>query len=107
MALKASLPLILSTGKRPYQPLKNRKKLLNGRGCRTGYDPVSHYLYIAKRRLGCGLNYGLPEHRGYEYGGSALGDIKIDSNRLEAMVIEQIRNRELFLNATEEEPNSR
>jgi DNA-binding beta-propeller fold protein YncE len=65
----------------------------------TGYDPATHYLFIANGGLDAQLNYGLlsivdtttGEHK---------GDIKIDSNRLESMAVEKSGPR-LFLNATE------
>src|ERR1700726_3935715 len=40
-----------------YQPLKTVKLLTDADA--TGYDPVSHYLYIANGGLDAGLNYGL------------------------------------------------
>src|ERR1700694_4011227 len=40
-----------------YQPVKTVKLLADADA--TGYDPVSHYLYIANGGLDAGLNYGL------------------------------------------------
>jgi DNA-binding beta-propeller fold protein YncE len=80
-----------------YQPLKTVKLLTDADA--TGYDPVSHYLYIANGGLDAGLNYGLLSIVDTSTG-QRVGDIKIDSNRLEAMVIEKSGPR-LFLNATE------
>ncbi len=65
----------------------------------TGYDPVTHYLYIANGGLDAKLNYGLLSIVDTNTG-ERVGDIKIDSNRLEAMVVEKSGPR-LFLNATE------
>jgi DNA-binding beta-propeller fold protein YncE len=64
-----------------------------------GYDPVTHYLYIANGGLDAGLNYGLLSIVDTSTG-ERVGDIKIDSNRLEAMALEKSGPR-LFLNATE------
>jgi len=80
-----------------YQPLKTVKLLTDADA--TGYDPVSHYLYIANGGLDAGLNYGLLSIVDTSTG-QRVGDIKIDSNRLEAMVVEKSGPR-LFLNATE------
>jgi DNA-binding beta-propeller fold protein YncE len=80
-----------------YRPLKTVKLLTDADA--TGYDPVSHYLYIANGGLDAGLNYGLLSIVDTSTG-QRVGDIKIDSNRLEAMVIEKSGPR-LFLNATE------
>jgi DNA-binding beta-propeller fold protein YncE len=80
-----------------YQPLKTVKLLADADA--TGYDPVSHYLYIANGGLDAGLNYGLLSIVDTS-AGQRVGDIKIDSNRLESMVLEKSGPR-LFLNATE------
>jgi DNA-binding beta-propeller fold protein YncE len=65
----------------------------------TGYDAATHYLYIANGGLDAKLNYGLLSVVDTNTG-EHVGDIKIDSNRLEAMVVEKSGPR-LFLNATE------
>ena len=65
----------------------------------TGYDPVTHYLYIANGGLDAKLDYGLLSIVDTSTG-ERVGDIQIDSNRLEAMVVEKSGPR-LFLNATE------
>jgi DNA-binding beta-propeller fold protein YncE len=65
----------------------------------TGYDPDTHYLYIANGGLDAKLNYGLLSIVDTTTG-ERKGDIKIESNRIEAMVIEKSGPR-LFLNATE------
>ncbi len=80
-----------------YQLLKTVKLLTDADA--TGYDPVTHYLYIANGGLDAGLNYGLLSIVDTSTG-QRVGDIKIDSNRLEAMVLEKSGPR-LFLNATE------
>ena len=65
----------------------------------TGYDPVTHYLYIADGGLDAKLNYTFLEIVNTDTG-EKVGQIKIDSNRLEAMVVEKSGSR-LFLNMTE------
>jgi DNA-binding beta-propeller fold protein YncE len=65
----------------------------------TGYDPDTHYLFIANGGLDAKLNYGLLSIVDTTTG-ERKGDIKIDSNRLESMVVEKSGPR-LFLNATE------
>src|SRR5712672_3384227 len=65
----------------------------------TGYDPNTHYLFIANGGLDANLNYGLLSIVDTTTG-ERKGDIKIDSNRLESMVVEKSGTR-LFLNATE------
>ena len=80
-----------------YQSLKTIKLLTDADA--TGYDPASHYLYIANGGLDAGLNYGLLSVVDTTTG-KRVGDIKIDSNRLESMVLEKSGSR-LFLNATE------
>lgn len=65
----------------------------------TGYDPITHYLYIANGGLDAKLNYGflsIVNTDTYE----KVGEIKIDSNRLESMVVEKSGHR-IFLNMTE------
>jgi DNA-binding beta-propeller fold protein YncE len=80
-----------------YAHLKTVKLLADADA--TGYDPVTHYLYIANGGLDAKLNYGLLSIVDTTTA-AHLGDIKIDSNRLEAMVVEKSGPR-LFLNATE------
>jgi DNA-binding beta-propeller fold protein YncE len=80
-----------------YAHLKTVKLLTDADA--TGYDRVTHYLYIANGGLDANLNYGLLSVVDTNTG-ERVGDIKIDSNRLEAMVIEKSGPR-LFLNATE------
>jgi DNA-binding beta-propeller fold protein YncE len=80
-----------------YKALKTVKLLTDADA--TAYDPVSHYLYIANGGLDAGLDYGLLSIVDTSTG-QRVGDIKIDSNRLEAMVLEKSGSR-LFLNATE------
>ena len=65
----------------------------------TGYDPVTHNLYIANGGLDAKLNYGFLSIVNTDTG-EKVGEIKIDSNRLEAMVVEKSGPR-LFLNMTE------
>jgi DNA-binding beta-propeller fold protein YncE len=65
----------------------------------TGYDPVTHYLYIADGGLDAKLNYTFLEIVNTDTG-EKVGQIKIDSNRLEAMAVEKSGSR-LFLNMTE------
>jgi DNA-binding beta-propeller fold protein YncE len=73
-----------------YELLKTVKLLADSDA--TGYDPVTHNLYIADGGLDAKLNH--------TDSGEKVGQIKIDSNRLEAMVVEQSGSR-LFLNMTE------
>ena len=80
-----------------YAHLKTIKLLTDADA--TGYDPVTHYLYIANGGLDAKLNYGLLSIVDTNTG-ARVGDIKIDSNRLEAMVVEKSGPR-LFLNATD------
>ena len=80
-----------------YRSLKTIKLLTDADA--TGYDPASHYLYIANGGLDAGLNYGLLSVVDTTTG-KRVGDIKIDSNRLESMLLEKSGPR-LFLNATE------
>jgi DNA-binding beta-propeller fold protein YncE len=64
----------------------------------TGYDEVTHYLYIANGGLDAKLDYGFLSIVNTDTG-DKVGEIKIDSNRLEAMVLEKTGSR-LFLNMT-------
>jgi WD40 repeat protein len=80
-----------------YELLKTVKLLADADA--TGYDPVTHYLYIADGGLDAKLNYTFLAIVDTNTG-QHVGDIKIDSNRLEAMVVEKSGPR-LFLNMTE------
>jgi DNA-binding beta-propeller fold protein YncE len=80
-----------------YELLKTVKLLADSDA--TGYDPVTHYLYIADGGLDAKLNYTFLEIVNTDTG-EKVGQIKIDSNRLEAMVVEKSGSR-LFLNMTE------
>jgi DNA-binding beta-propeller fold protein YncE len=80
-----------------YELLKSIKLLADSDA--TGYDPVTHDLYIADGGLDAKLNYTFLEIVNTDTG-EHVGQIKIDSNRLEAMVVEQSGAR-LFLNMTE------
>jgi DNA-binding beta-propeller fold protein YncE len=65
----------------------------------TGYDPDTHYLYIANGGLDAKLDYGFLSIVNTDTA-KKVGEIKIDSNRLEAMAVEKYGHR-LFLNMTE------
>src|ERR1700730_17350804 len=80
-----------------YELLKAVKLLADADA--TGYDPVTHLLYIADGGLDAKLNYTFLEIVNTDTGEHA-GQIKIDSNRLVAMVVEKSGSR-LFLNMTE------
>jgi DNA-binding beta-propeller fold protein YncE len=80
-----------------YELLKSVKLLADSDA--TGYDPVTHYLYIADGGLDAKLNYTFLEIVNTDTG-EKVGQIKIDSNRLEAMAVEKGGSR-LFLNMTE------
>ena len=80
-----------------YAHLKTIKLLTDADA--TGYDRVTHYLYIANGGLDAKLNYGLLSIVDTNTG-ERVGGIKIDPNGLEAMVVEKSGPR-LFLNATE------
>jgi len=80
-----------------YELLKTVKLLADSDA--TGYDPVTHDLYIADGGLDVKLNYTFLEIVNTDTG-EKLGQIKIDSNRLEAMAVEKSGSR-LFLNMTE------
>ena len=80
-----------------YELLESVKLLADSDA--TGYDPVTHYLYIADGGLDAKLNYTFLEIVNTDTG-EKVGQIKIDSNRLEAMVVEKAGSR-LFLNMTE------
>lgn len=80
-----------------YELLKSVKLLADSDA--TGYDPVTRYLYIADGGLDAKLNYTFLEIVNTDTG-EKVGQIKIDSNRLEAMAVEKSGSR-LFLNMTE------
>ena len=71
-----------------YELLKTVKLLADSDA--TGYDPVTHDLYIADGGLDAKLNYTFLEIVNTDTG-EKVGQIKIDSNRLEAMAVEKIR----------------
>lgn len=76
-----------------------RKVALRADADATGYDPVTHDLYIANGGLDAKLDYGFLSIVNTDTG-EKVGEIKIDSNRLEAMAVERSGSR-LFLNMTE------
>src|ERR1700674_2638811 len=80
-----------------YELLKSVKLLPDSDA--TGYDPVTKYLYVADGGLDAKLNHTFLEIVNTDTG-EKVGQIKIDSNRLEAMVVEKSGSR-LFLNMTE------
>src|SRR5271169_733386 len=80
-----------------YELLKSVKLLADSDA--TGYDPITHNLYIADGGLDAKLNYTFLEIVNTD-SGEKVGQIKIDSNRLEAMAVEKNGAR-LFLNMTE------
>jgi DNA-binding beta-propeller fold protein YncE len=80
-----------------YELVKTVKLLADSDA--TGYDRVTHNLYVADGGLDAKLNYTFLEIVNTDTG-EKVGQIKIDSNRLEAMVVEQSGSR-LFLNMTE------
>ena len=80
-----------------YKLLKTVKLLADSDA--TGLDPVTHNLYIADGGLDAKLNYTFLEIINTDKD-EKVGQIKIDSNRLEAMVVEKSGPR-LFLNMTE------
>jgi DNA-binding beta-propeller fold protein YncE len=79
-----------------YEMLKTLNLLADSDA--TGYDPVTHNLYIADGGLDAKLNHTFLEIVNTD-SGEKVGQIKIDSNRLEAMVVEKSGSR-LFLNMT-------
>ena len=80
-----------------YELLQSIKLLADSDA--TGYDPVTHNLYIADGGLDAKLDHTFLEIVNTDTG-KKVGQIKIDSNRLEAMVVEKSGSR-LFLNMTE------
>jgi DNA-binding beta-propeller fold protein YncE len=79
-----------------YELLKTVKLLTDADA--VGYDSQTHYLYIANGGLDAKLNHCLLSIVDTSTG-RPVGDIKIESNRLEAMVLEKSGPR-LFLNMT-------
>ncbi len=80
-----------------YKLLKTVKLLADSDA--TGYDPDTHYLYIADGGLDAKLDYTFLEIVNTDTD-EKVGQIKIASNRLEAMAVEKNGQR-LFLNMTE------
>ena len=80
-----------------YELLHSEKLLADSDA--TGYDPVTHYLYIADGGLDAKLDHTFLEIVNTDTG-KKIGQIKIESNRLEAMAVEKSGSR-LFLNMTE------
>jgi DNA-binding beta-propeller fold protein YncE len=80
-----------------YRPVKTVKLLIDADS--IGYDPASHDLFVDNGGLDAKLNYCVVSIVNTDTG-QHLGDIKIDSNRIEAMVLENSGPR-IFLNATE------
>ena len=80
-----------------YELIKSVKLLADSDA--TGYDPATHDLYIADGGLDAKLTYTFLEIVNTDTG-EKVGQIKIDSNRLEAMAVEKGGSR-LFLNMTE------
>ena len=80
-----------------YELVKTVKLLADSDA--TGYDPVTHNLYIADGGLDAKLNHTFLEIVNTDTD-EKVGQIKIASNRLEAMVVEKSGSR-LFLNMTE------
>jgi len=80
-----------------YELLKTVKLMADADA--TGYDPVTHNLYVADGGLDAKLNHTFLEIVNTDTGEKA-GQIKIDSSRLEAMTVERSGSR-LFLNMTE------
>jgi DNA-binding beta-propeller fold protein YncE len=80
-----------------YELLKTVKLLADADA--TGYDPATHNLYIADGGLDAKLNHTFLEIVNADTG-EKVGQIRIESNRLEAMVVERSGSR-LFLNMTE------
>jgi len=80
-----------------YKLLKSVKLLADADA--TGYDPATHLLYIADGGLDAKLDYTFLEIVNTDTG-EHVGKIKIDSNRLETMVLEKSSSR-MFLNMTE------
>lgn len=80
-----------------YRHVKDVKLLVDADA--IGYDPATHYLYIDAGGLDAKLNYCVLSIVDTNTG-EHLGDIKIDSNRIEAMALEKSGPR-IFLNMVE------
>jgi DNA-binding beta-propeller fold protein YncE len=80
-----------------YKLIKETKLLVDADS--IGYDPKTHYLYIDNGGKDAGLDYSLVSIVNTDTG-EHLGDIKVESNRVEAMKLENGGPR-IFLNATE------
>lgn len=80
-----------------YKLIKETKLLVDADS--IGYDAKTHYLYIDNGGKDASLNYCLVSIVNTDTG-EHIGDIKIDSNRVEAMKLESGGSR-IFLNATE------
>ena len=64
-----------------------------------GYDPATHYLYIANGGKDAKIDYTLLSIVNADTG-NHIGDIKINGNRLEHMVMERSSSR-LYINVTD------
>jgi DNA-binding beta-propeller fold protein YncE len=80
-----------------YKLIKETKLMVDADS--IGYDPKTHYLYIDNGGKDAALDYCLVSIVNTDTG-ERLGDIKVDSNRVEAMKLE-IGGPRIFLNATE------
>ena len=80
-----------------YKLIKETKLLVDADS--IGYDAKTHYLYIDNGGKDAGLDYCLVSVVNTDTG-EHLGDIKVESNRVEAMKLENGGPR-IFLNATE------
>ncbi len=82
---------------RRYRLMKEVRLLVDADA--IGYDPSTHYLYIDNGGLDAGINYCVLSIVNTNTG-RHVGDIRIDSNRVEAMVVEKGGPR-IFLNMVE------
>ena len=82
---------------RSYRPVRNIRLLVDADA--IGYDPATHYLYIDNGGLDAGIKYCVLSIVDTNKG-EHVGDIRIDSNRVEAMVLEKSGPR-IFLNMVE------
>ena len=80
-----------------YKLIKTVKLLTDADS--IGYDPATHYLYIDNGGLDAHIDYCLLSIVDTNTG-KRVGDIRIESNRIEAMVLERGGPR-IFLNMTE------
>src|ERR1700687_5403106 len=80
-----------------YKLIKETKLLVDADS--IGYDAKTHYLYIDNGGKDAGLDYCLVSIVNTDTG-EHLGDIEVESNRVEAMKLENGGPR-IFLNATE------